>query len=198
MHSGSAPLQPIQKSVNRASPIITGSPDSSIMKAIKASPLAKKMARDANIDLTSINGSGPGGRVVRKDIETALSKSSTSVTAVQMSGPVISHDDESVTPTKLRQAISRRMTESKTTAPHFYVSHEYKMDAVMELRKQINEFLPENEKISVNDFIVKAAALTLREFPNLNASFAGDKILRHGAVNVGVAVAVDNGLADRG
>jgi pyruvate dehydrogenase E2 component (dihydrolipoamide acetyltransferase) len=192
--TSSAPLQPIRESVIQASPILAGSPDSSIIKAIKASPLAKKMARESNIDLTRINGSGPGGRVVRKDIETALTKSSTSMTAVQMSGPVISHDDELVTPTKLRQAISRRMTESKTTAPHFYVSHEYKMDAVLELRQQINEFLPENEKISVNDFIVKAAALTLREFPNLNASYTGDKILRHGAVNVGVAVAVDNGL----
>ncbi len=86
------------------------------------------------------------------------------------------------------------MAESKTTVPHFYVSHEYKMDAVMALRKQVNEFLPEDEKISVNDFIVKAAALALRQFPNLNASFAGDKVLRHGAINVGVAVAVENGL----
>jgi len=77
--------------------------------------------------------------------------------------------------TKLRQAIARRMAESKATIPHFYVSHEYKMDAVMILRKQLNEYLPDNEKLSVNDFIVKAVALALRDFPNLNASFAGDK-----------------------
>ena len=96
--------------------------------------------------------------------------------------------------TKLRQAIARRMAESKTTVPHFYVSHEYKMDAVMVLRKQLNEYLPDNEKLSVNDFIVKAVALALREFPNLNASFAGDKVIRHGAINVGVAVSVENGL----
>jgi pyruvate dehydrogenase E2 component (dihydrolipoamide acetyltransferase) len=104
------------------------------------------------------------------------------------------HADETVSLTKLRQAIARRMTESKTTTPHFYVSHEYKMDAVMALRKQVNEFLPEDEKFSVNDFIVKAVALALQKFPNLNASFAGDKVLRHGSINVGVAVAVDNGL----
>ncbi len=96
--------------------------------------------------------------------------------------------------TKLRQAIARRMAESKTTIPHFYVSHEYKMDAVMTLRKQLNEYLPDNEKLSVNDFIVKAVALALRDFPNLNASFAGDKVIRHGAINVGVAVSVENGL----
>ena len=86
------------------------------------------------------------------------------------------------------------MTESKTTVPHFYVTHEYKMDAVMAMRKQANEFLSDAEKLSVNDFIVKAVALALRQFPNLNASFAGDKVVRHGAVNVGIAVAVENGL----
>jgi pyruvate dehydrogenase E2 component (dihydrolipoamide acetyltransferase) len=106
----------------------------------------------------------------------------------------VSHEDETVPLTKLRQAIARRMTESKTSVPHFYVTHEYKMDALMAMRKQINDYLPENEKLSVNDFIIKAVALTLREFPNLNASFAGDKVIRHGAVNVGVAVAVEGGL----
>ena len=190
----SAPKQPIQKNVFLTGPSMTDTPDLSFTKTIKASPLAKKMARESNIDLTKVNGSGPGGRVVRKDIETALSSSSSSMTTVHGNEHFVMHDDELVTLTKLRQAISRRMTESKTTAPHFYVSHEYKMDAVMELRRQINEFLSENEKISVNDFIVKAAALALRDFPNLNASFAGDKVLRHGVVNVGVAVAVDNGL----
>jgi pyruvate dehydrogenase E2 component (dihydrolipoamide acetyltransferase) len=161
---------------------------------VKASPLARKMASDANVDLTTIPGSGPGGRVVRKDIETALSRVQPSAVSGQPSATIVSHEDETVTPTKLRQAIARRMAESKTTVPHFYVSHEYKMDELMVLRKQVNEFLPEEEKISVNDFIVKATALALRQFPNLNASFAGEKVLRHGAINVGVAVAVDNGL----
>jgi pyruvate dehydrogenase E2 component (dihydrolipoamide acetyltransferase) len=160
----------------------------------KASPLARKMAREANIDLTTIQGSGPGGRVVRKDIESVVLGGQPSVVNTQSFAAVTSHEDLTVSLTKLRQAIARRMTESKTTIPHFYVSHEYKMDEVMSLRKQVNEFLPENEKISVNDFIVKGVALALRQFPNLNASFAGDKVLRHGAINVGVAVAVDNGL----
>jgi pyruvate dehydrogenase E2 component (dihydrolipoamide acetyltransferase) len=78
--------------------------------------------------------------------------------------------------------------------PHFYVTHEYKMDALMAMRKQINEYLPDNEKLSVNDFIIKAVAMTLREFPNLNAAYQGDTVLRHGAVNIGVAVAVEGGL----
>ncbi len=166
---------------------------------IKASPLAKKIARDNNINLAQLQGTGPGGRVVRKDVESALSggqmsKVSSLQSPISSLPIVISHEDEVVQLTKLRQAIARRMTESKTSVPHFYVSHEYKMDAVMAMRKQINEYLPDNEKLSVNDFIVKAVALALREFPNLNATFAGDKVVRHGAVNVGVAVAVTGGL----
>ena len=169
---------------------------------VKASPLAKKIARDNKVDLSRVQGTGPGGRVVRKDVEAALSSGATKAPAAKpaVSMPIptvtpVSHQDETIQLTKLRQAIARRMSESKTTVPHFYVTHEYKMDAVMALRKQINEYLPENEKLSVNDFIVKAVALTLRQFANLNSSFAGNnQILRHGAVNVGVAVAVENGL----
>ena len=166
--------------------------------AIKASPLAKKIARDNNINLAQLQGTGPGGRVVRKDVESALSSgtqyAARSTPAFAPSFAAVSHDDEIVQLTKLRQAIARRMTESKTSVPHFYVSHEYKMDAVMAMRKQVNEYLPDDQKLSVNDFIVKAVALALREFPNLNATFAGDKVVRHGAVNVGVAVAVTGGL----
>jgi pyruvate dehydrogenase E2 component (dihydrolipoamide acetyltransferase) len=191
------PIQPTQK-INTMSitPVVAPAAAAigSTSGSIKASPLARKMAREANVDLVTIQGSGPGGRVVRKDIETVLSSGPEPAVTRQSSVVVVSHEDETVTLTKLRQAIARRMAESKTTIPHFYVSHEYKMDEVMALRIQVNEFLPENEKISVNDFIVKAVALALRQFPNLNASFAGDKVLRHGAVNVGVAVAVENGL----
>ncbi len=162
---------------------------------IKASPLAKKIASDKNVDLANIQGTGPGGRVVKKDVEAALESGAPSTS--RKAGPstvVESREDETVKLTKLRQAIARRMTDSKTTVPHFYVTHECRMDAVMAMRKQANEFLPEDQKLSVNDFIVKAVALALREFPNLNATFAGDKVVRHGAVNVGVAVAVTGGL----
>ena len=159
--------------------------------------MAKKIARDAKVDLSHIQGTGPGGRIVRKDIEDILSAGPTTGPAnVPAYQPTIqaAPTDETIGMTKLRQAIARRMAESKATIPHFYVSHEYKMDAVMILRKQLNEYLPDNEKLSVNDFIVKAVALALRDFPNLNASFAGDKVIRHGAINVGVAVSVENGL----
>jgi pyruvate dehydrogenase E2 component (dihydrolipoamide acetyltransferase) len=163
---------------------------------IKASPLAKKIARDNQLDLSRVQGTGPGGRVVRKDVEAALAGGQPAAAPRQPAAqPVaVSGEDETLPLTKLRQAIARRMVESTTTVPHFFVTHEYKMDALMALRKQINDYLPENEKLSVNDFIIKAAALTLREFPNLNSSFAGDKVIRHGAVNVGIAVAVEGGL----
>jgi len=167
------------------------------MGPVKASPLAKKMARDTKVDLSRVQGTGPGGRIVRKDIENILSAGPTISRAnIPAYQPEIqtTPTDETIGMTKLRQAIARRMTESKTTVPHFYVSHEFKMDAVMVLRKQLNEYLPDNEKLSVNDFIVKAVALALREFPNLNASFADDKVIHHGAINVGVAVSVENGL----
>ncbi|HSB02882.1 MAG TPA: dihydrolipoamide acetyltransferase family protein [Anaerolineales bacterium] len=163
---------------------------------VKASPLAKKIARDNQVDLARVQGTGPGGRVVRKDVEAALTSGQPSAVSRPSAPAVVpvSREDETVQLTRLRQAIARRMTESTTSVPHFYVTHEYKMDALMAMRKQINEYLPENEKVSVNDFIIKAVALALREFPNLNASYAGDKVVRHGAVNVGVAVAVEGGL----
>ncbi|MBK6647278.1 MAG: 2-oxo acid dehydrogenase subunit E2 [Anaerolineales bacterium] len=168
---------------------------------IKASPLAKKIARDNNVNLSAIQGTGPGGRVVRKDVESALaggatfdlrpSTPSTPITNYQLP---ISTEDKTIPTTKLRQAIGRRLVESKQTIPHFYVTHEYKMEAVMDMRKQINAYLGDNEKVSVNDFIIKATALTLRQFPNLNAALKGNEIIQFGHVNVGVAVTVPGGL----
>ncbi len=166
--------------------------------SVKASPLARKVAKDNNVNLANVQGSGPGGRVVRKDVEAALSSGSTSNvqrSASSVSSPVIvSHDDKVIPTTKLRQAIGRRLVESKATIPHFYVTHEFKMDALMEMRKQVNAYLPDNEKVSVNDFILKATALALRQFPNLNATLKGTDIVQFGHVNVGVAVTVPGGL----
>ena len=169
---------------------------------VKASPLAKKIARDNKVNLANVQGTGPGGRIVRKDIEAALSGDALTVdrgpqTVVNPSSTVYrpsSTEDQVIQITKLRQAIGRRLVESKQTVPHFYVTHEFKMDALLEMRKQINAYLPDNEKVSVNDFILKGVALSLRQFPNLNATLNGDKIIRRGQVNVGVAVTVEGGL----
>ena len=168
-------------------------------RPVKPSPLARKVAKDNSVDLATVQGTGPGGRVVRKDVEAALTSSqpsavsrpSTPITNYQLPTSV---EDKVVPTTKLRQAIGRRLVESKQTIPHFYVTHEYKMEAVMDMRKQINAYLGDNEKVSVNDFIIKATALTLRQFPNLNATLKGNEIIQFGHVNVGVAVTVPGGL----
>ena len=102
--------------------------------------------------------------------------------------------DEIVPLSRLRAAVGRRMVQSKQQVPHFYVTHEYNMHGVTELRAQVNKMLGEGEKLSVNDFIIKAVAFTLRQFPNLNATLDGDKVIRRGQVNVGSAVAVEGGL----
>jgi pyruvate dehydrogenase E2 component (dihydrolipoamide acetyltransferase) len=160
------------------------------------SPLARRMAEDKKVDLSTVKGTGPGGRIVRRDIEAALAQGS--LTAGQgpqnIVNPPSSAKDETVPLTKLRQAIGRRMAEAKTTIPHFYVTHEYKMDALMNLRTQFNNIIPENEKLSINDYMIKAVGLTLRQFPNLNASLNGSAVLRRGQINIGVAVSVEGGL----
>jgi len=166
---------------------------------VKASPLAKKIAQDNQVDLSRLQGTGPGGRVVRKDVEAALIGGQLPVASRQSVQPSIINyqpttEDKIVQTTKLRQAIGRRLVESKTTIPHFYVTHEYKMDALMDLRKQINAYLGDNEKVSVNDFILKAVALSLRQFPNLNATIKGTEVIQFGHINVGVAVTVPGGL----
>ncbi len=167
---------------------------------VRASPLAKKMARERGLDLGQVRGSGPGGRIVRRDIEAALAKPTVDDRPQTIETPSsIVHrpssvPDEAIQTTKLRQAIGRRLVEAKTTIPHFYVTHEYRMEALMELRTQVNGYLPEGERLSVNDFIVKGVALALREFPNLNATLQGEQIIRKGQVNVGVAVTVPGGL----
>lgn len=180
----------------------TSSMPSGVIEAtgmLKASPLARKMAREAHLDLKRLSGTGPGGRIVRKDIEALLSGGAATATSDTVLHPVPAvrskaAEDETVQLTKLRLAIARRMTESKSSVPHFYVTHEYRVESLLDLREQANSTLPEDQKISVNDFIVAAAALCLREFPNLNATFQGDRILRHGAINIGVAVAIEGGL----
>jgi len=169
------------------------------------------MALEQGLDLAGIRGTGPGGRIVRKDVEGALVERTAApvkvseapvplatplpIVPIVSSKPVpVKEGDEAVQMDRLRVAIGRRMTEAKQQVPHFYITHEYDMEALMALRKQLNAFLPEEKKLSVNDFIVKAVALALKQFPNLNASLSGSQIVRHKQVNVGIAVAVPGGL----
>jgi len=154
---------------------------------LKVSPLARTLAVERGIALEKLLGSGPGGRIVRRDVD-AWKKETDSVHVHADRG------DNQVGISKLRQIIGRRMVESKQQVPHFYVTRNYKVERLLDLRSQFNAALPEGEKLSVNDFVVKATALALREFPNLNASLVDGAVLQHGLINIGVAVAVEGGL----
>ncbi|MCA9965723.1 MAG: 2-oxo acid dehydrogenase subunit E2, partial [Anaerolineales bacterium] len=178
---------------------------------LKATPVARRMAEETHINLADVAGSGPNGRIRKADVEAYLAQPQPQPAAAPTPAPVaapaaapapasapapvkVSDDDTVIETTRLRQAIARRMVESKTTVPHFQVTSDIDMAAALDLRKQINGNLPDEQKVSVNDLVVKAAALALRDFPNLNASFGGDKLIRHNRVNVGTAVAVEGGL----
>jgi len=165
---------------------------------IKASPLARRRAKEAGLNLAELTGTGPGGRIVRRDVDAAIATGRIMPVAMPAAprvptpailGPAVLKQ-EIVPLTKLRQTIARRMTASKQQAPHFYVTGEIDMAEAMALRARLNELTDEAGKISVNDMVVKAAALALTHFPNLNASFAENAIQRYGAVHVGIAVAL--------
>lgn len=158
---------------------------------VKASPVARRVAEERGIDLTKINGTGPGGRIVRADVESYEEEAPPVAEPERVPAGL---EAEEVPTSRLRQAIGRRMVESKTTVPHFYVTTEIDMGPALALRKEINDLIPEDQKVTVNDMIVKGVALTLLKFPNINASYAGEKIIRHGRINVGTAVAVEGGL----
>lgn len=185
---------PTTQAASAAPAAANGAQHSTFPGGVKATPVARRLAAEQGINLAQVVGSGPGGRVRKADVEAAIANPP----AAQMA-----HRETAVSPTpsttekpltRMRQAIARRMTDSKVTVPHFYVTTDIAMGKALELRKQINAALPPEQKVSVNDLIVKAAAIALRNFPNINASFAGDKIILHEPINVGSAVAVEGGL----
>lgn len=177
---------------------------------IKASPLAKRIAEDKGVDLSQVPGSGPGGRIVKADVENfdpskvqkAPAKPAQGTPAAAQAGrptwgklPQESDDVEIIDLSRMRQAVADGTTLSKSNIPHFYVTMDIDVAPLLGLRKQINASLEaQGVRVSVNDFIIKAAALTLREFPNLNSHFYGDKIVRYKRINIGVAVALEEGL----
>ena len=183
----SAPAE--QTPVEPASAMSVGAPEDGAR--IKVSPVARNIAKDKNIDLRTLTGSGPGGRIVKRDVEAAVASPQASASSAFVA---VSREDKRIPMSRLRQAIGRRLSEVTREVPQFFVTHEYAMDALMAMRKDVNAILPEGEKLSVNDFVVKAVALALREFPSLNAVLDGDAIVQRGAINVGNAVAVDGGL----
>lgn len=168
-------------------------------EGVRVSPLARRMAEEKGIDLSRVSGSGPHGRIVKADIEAYQEVEPAPIEGLPMATPTMVSEiqpDRRVQLSRLRATIGRRMTTSAQNIPHIFVTRVYDMGPVMELRSQVNALLQEEEKTSVNDYIVKAVALALREHPSLNASLDEKKgeILQHGQINVGVAVATESGL----
>jgi len=163
---------------------------------VKASPLAKKIAAQAGVDLRLIQGSGPGGRIIRRDVEAAGSGAGIAAAAAMPAtapAAVSGVEFEDVPLSQMRATIARRMPLSKGPVPHFYVTSEVAMDRAWELREQLNA-LEGQPKISVNDFVIRACALALLKHPGVNASLQGDAIRVYHRAHIGVAVALDEGL----
>jgi len=162
---------------------------------VKASPLARAMAEEAGVDLRQIPGSGgDGGRVVKRDVEAYL-QGKPAAAATAAAAPVVTMPEGGFTDvpvTQMRKTIARRLGESKFSAPHFYLTIEIDMDQAMIDRQRINEMAP--TKISFNDLVIKAATRALRLHPQINSSWLGDRIRTNHDINIGVAVAVDEGL----
>lgn len=172
---------------------------SSVNGRVKASPLAKKLAAEKGIDISSINGTGDGGRITKADIDNynpsaapakAASAPATTAAPVFTGSTEEGHTD--IPNSQIRNVIARRLGESKFSAPHFYLTMEINMDNAMAARVQLNEVSP--VKISFNDMVVKATAMALKQHPAINASWMGDKIRRYSHIHIGIAVAIEDGL----
>ena len=168
---------------------------------VKASPLAKKLSELWGVPLQGINGTGPGGRIVKRDVEAAKESPN-----AQSSFAYVRKEDQRVPLSMMRQSIAQRLTESKSMVPHFYLTRKVKLGSLIQLRKEINADLSEYQnreenlalirpkKISINDFIIRANALALKEHPDVNAQWDTDAIILKGSIDIGIAVAIEDGL----
>ncbi len=182
-------LGDIEKSDSEESPTTDSASDNG---RIKASPLAKKMAEEKGIELSSVKGSGPDGRIVKRDIESYQPKEEKKSAVSASAGSFDSEESEDVKISQMRKTIARRLSESKFSNPHFYETIDIDMEEAIRARTSLNEV--SDVKISFNDIVVKACASALRRHPAVNSSWLDDVIRKHGDVNVAVAVAIEDGL----
>ena len=166
---------------------------------LKSTPLARKIAAEARLDLSRVAGSGPGGRIIRKDVEDYLA-GAPSTGAEAPSGLIRRISTEPIAPrriphSRMRKTIAQRMVQSKQTAPEIHVTMDVRVDKLMAIREGLNkELATEKVKLSVGDFVTKAVATALRRHPGLNATFEPDAIVQHGEINIGIAVSLEEGL----
>jgi pyruvate dehydrogenase E2 component (dihydrolipoamide acetyltransferase) len=168
---------------------------------IIATPLARRLAKQAGIDLASVKGSGPHGRIVKADLEGAPKTTAPVQAPVAAKGQdarqladLLGMKYEARPNSGFRKTIARRLTEAKQTIPHFYLTLDCRIDALLELRKKLNASAGDGGKVSVNDFVIRASALALRKIPDANVSWSEDAILAYQDVDISVAVATPNGL----
>jgi pyruvate dehydrogenase E2 component (dihydrolipoamide acetyltransferase) len=192
-------VKSIESKPSEAAAPVTASASSSDNGRVIASPLAKKMASDKGIDIALVKGSGEGGRIIKRDVESfdPASVKPAATTAAASSAPAStpavgqeSFREEKVS--QMRKVIAKRLAESKFGAPHFYLTMEINMDKAIAARQSMNEIAP--VKISFNDFVIKAAAMALKQHPKVNSSWLGDKIRYNDHIHIGMAVAVEEGL----
>ncbi len=186
-----------KKSEEKAEPTAEEKPEETEEKQatdsrVKASPLARRIAREEGVDLASVEGSGPGGRIVEKDVREAIGKQPSAPSAAPAPQLQPSGEDKKVSLNPLRKITAERTQQSKQQAPHFYVTVEVDLESITEIREMFK--VEEGGKISINDFVIRATTLALRDMPEVNASFGGDHVLQHGGIHVGMAVAVEDGL----
>ena len=187
--------EPAAAPVAASAPAVAHVETSSSDSRVKASPLAKKLAEEKGIDLSHVKGSAENGRIIKKDVESFTpSSSSSSNKSASINIPTFIGQEKytEVAISQMRKTIAKRLSESKFTAPHFYLKMTVDMSAAMEARVKMNEMAP--VKISFNDIVLKAVAVALKQHPKVNSSWLGDKIRYNEHVNIGVAVAVDEGL----
>ncbi|MBM9401711.1 pyruvate dehydrogenase complex dihydrolipoamide acetyltransferase [Gluconacetobacter azotocaptans] len=165
---------------------------------IFASPLARRIAKLKGIDLAGVKGSGPNGRIVRRDVEGASAAPAPTRPAVLAAPVTIEAPHKAVPNSMIRKVIARRLTEAKSTIPHFYVAVDVELDALLALRTQLNAASPaegpDAYKLSVNDMLIKAAAVTLRRVPGVNASYTEDATILYDDVDISIAVSIPDGL----
>lgn len=181
-----------------ATPAPSAEPDAG--GRVRVSPVARRMARDAGVDITALSGSGPDGRILRRDIEAAVAagttKAPTAERAPARSAPPVARPAAGAVEglSKMRHAIARRMTLSKQTQPHYYLTLDIDMSAALAFREQFNASATDEQRVSINDLVVKACAIALERHPKFNAEFSEEGLVHHERVNVCIGVALDDGL----
>ncbi|TGL62387.1 pyruvate dehydrogenase complex dihydrolipoamide acetyltransferase [Leptospira sarikeiensis] len=188
-----SPSIEVEEPTPRESSVSRGLSSSALEGRIKASPLAKRLAEESGLDLSRVRGSGPDGRILKRDIENGISSAGIS------SSPFASANiqEEKLPISGMRKTIASRLVHSKTHQPHFYLDMEIDAEPLVHLRENFNSDLKESGeeiKLSLNDFIIRASALALLKVPEVNSSWREDHILKHGRVDIGVAVSIEGGL----